>query len=266
MPNNYKILTLDGGGAKGFYTLGILKEIEALCGTPLAEQFSLIYGTSTGAIIAALLGLGYKVDDIHILYKKHVPAVMKCRGAASKSAALKKLVEIVFGTKTFADFLTNIGIVATQWDLEKPMIFKTDVQQAPGRQSTFVPGFGCKIAEAVEASCSAYPFFERPKLKTSKGDVVELMDGGYCANNPSLYAIADGVVGLKKAPEDLRVVSLGVGTYPEPAYAGLDKWLRKLTSVQLLQKTLNVNTHSMEQLRQVLYSHVDLTPLNSTIG
>ncbi len=29
-----RVLTLDGGGAKGFYTLGVLKEIEAMLGVP----------------------------------------------------------------------------------------------------------------------------------------------------------------------------------------------------------------------------------------
>lgn len=29
-----RMLTLDGGGAKGFYTLGVLKEVEALIGRP----------------------------------------------------------------------------------------------------------------------------------------------------------------------------------------------------------------------------------------
>lgn len=266
MAGNFRILTLDGGGAKGFYTIGILKEIEALVGAPLSQKFNLIYGTSTGAIIAALLGLGHKVDDIHALYKAHVPAIMRCRNAASKSAALKKLVGEVFFTKSFADFKTNIGIVATQWDFERPMIFKTDVAQAHGRQSTFTPGFGCTIADAVLASCSAYPFFERPKLKTSKGDVVELMDGGYCANNPCLYAIADGIIALKIPSQDLRVLSLGVGTYPEPKYSGFNKWLRQFKTVQLLQKTLNVNTHSMEQLRQILYKDVPTIRISDTFA
>jgi patatin-like phospholipase/acyl hydrolase len=53
------------------------------------------------------------------------------------------------------------------------------------------------VSDAVQASCSAYPFFERKIVKTDKGDVVELIDGGYCANNPTLYAIADATMGLK---------------------------------------------------------------------
>src|ERR1700685_2028931 len=86
-----RLLSLDGGGAKGFYTLGVLKEIEALCGRPLCEEFDLIFGTSTGAIIAALLALGSSVDEIHTLYKEHVPTVMAKWTRHGKSAALKVL-------------------------------------------------------------------------------------------------------------------------------------------------------------------------------
>jgi patatin-like phospholipase/acyl hydrolase len=63
-PKVFRVLSLDGGGAKGFYTLGALMEIEALVGCRLCEKFNLIYGTSTGAIITALLGLGKPVDEI----------------------------------------------------------------------------------------------------------------------------------------------------------------------------------------------------------
>jgi patatin-like phospholipase/acyl hydrolase len=41
-----RILALDGGGAKGFYTLGVLKEIEAMVGCPLYKKFDLIFETS----------------------------------------------------------------------------------------------------------------------------------------------------------------------------------------------------------------------------
>jgi patatin-like phospholipase/acyl hydrolase len=33
-----RILSLDGGGAKGFYTLGVLKELEGMLGAPLQGQ------------------------------------------------------------------------------------------------------------------------------------------------------------------------------------------------------------------------------------
>src|SRR5271165_337765 len=245
-----RILSLDGGGAKGFYTLGVLKELEAMIGPPLCGHFNLIFGTSTGAIIAALLALGNDVDAIHALYKEHVPTVMRSRNARERSAALARLASTVFEDRTFEDVKTGIGIVATHWVEEKPMIFKASRAQAHGRENTFVPGFGCTIADAVRASCSAYPFFTRPIIKTSKGEHVELIDGGYCANNPTLYAIADALVALKQPHSAIRVVSIGVGVYPEPKRGLLSRLKKRvqesLLDVQLLQKTLNINTASME--------------------
>jgi hypothetical protein len=44
-----RVLSLDGGGAKGFYTLGVLREVEIIAGTALHQHFDLIFGTSMGA-------------------------------------------------------------------------------------------------------------------------------------------------------------------------------------------------------------------------
>ncbi len=249
-----RVLTLDGGGAKGFYTLGVLKEIEAMIGCPLHQKFDLVFGTSTGAIIAALIALDHSVDSILELYRKHVPTVMSENTAPARSRALKKLATEVFAEATFKDVKTGIGIVTAKWLTERPMIFKASIAQAHGRVGTFVPGFGVSIADAIQASCSAYPFFERTVVRTSMGEDIELVDGGYCANNPTLYAIADAVGALKCERKNIRLVSVGVGVYPDPK-PGLKMWLAKkvLVSVQLLQKTLEINTQSMDQLRQILF-------------
>jgi predicted patatin/cPLA2 family phospholipase len=268
-----RILSLDGGGAKGFYTLGVLAQVEAMLkGKPLYEHFDLIFGTSTGAIIAALLSLGYTVAKIFELYRQHVPTVMQHNTASGRTKALDKLVLEVFGELDFTHVKTGVGIVATHWHLEKPMIFKTSVAQAHGRKDTFLPGFGCKIREAVRASCSAYPYFERCVLTTGQGITVELFDGGYCANNPALYAIADGVNALRRPHAELRVLSVGVGMYPEPKHWVTPKymvtWLARacigFTGLQLLQKTLNVNTGSMEQLRAILFDDIRTVRINDT--
>src|ERR1700722_20410517 len=130
-PAVYRILSLDGGGAKGFYTLGVLNEIEAMIQPRrLCEHFDLVFGTSTGAIIAALLALGYEVRKIHELYQTHVPSVMRRRTPDGKSKELAKLAATVFGESTFGQVKTRIGIVATRWQLERPMIFKGGVAQA----------------------------------------------------------------------------------------------------------------------------------------
>lgn len=253
----FRILTLDGGGAKGFYTLGVLKEIEAMVGCPLHQKFDLVFGTSTGAIIASLIALGQEVDSILDIYRTHVPTVMSETTASARTHALKKLAAEIFTDATFEQVKTGVGIVAARWLTERPMIFKGSVAQAHGRTATFIPGFGVSIADAVQASCSAYPFFERKIVKTSLDEEVELIDGGYCANNPTLYAIADAVHALGRDRKNIRIVSVGVGSYPEPK-PGFKLWLAKrfFVSVQLLQKTLEINTQSMDQLRQVLFYDV----------
>lgn len=261
-----RILSLDGGGAKGFYTLGVLREIEGMVKCPLHEKFDLIFGTSTGGIIAALLALGRSVKEISDLYEKHVLSVMQKKDPREKSLALAKLGDDVFKEDKFDKMKTGVGIVATRWMIERPMIFKTSIEQAHGRMGTFSPGFGVKVSDAVQASCSAFPFFDRKMVKTDKGDLVELIDGGYCANNPTLYAIADANMAFKLPPEHIRVISVGVGVYPSPkqSWFSTTKWAQKLISVQLLQKTLEINTQSMDQLRQVLFRQVPTVRINDT--
>lgn len=265
-----RVLTLDGGGAKGFYTLGVLKEIEAMSGRRLHEKFDLVFGTSTGAIIATLIALGRSVDEIIELYRANVPKVMSETNCPGRTQALRKLAKDVFGDAKFDEVKTGIGVVAAKWLTERPMIFKAHIGQAHGRKATFVPGFGLKIADAVQASCSAYPFFERTAVETAAGEKIELIDGGYCANNPTLYAIADAVRALKVAHQDIRLVSVGVGVYPEPK-PGWRSWeslkmrfAKKLVSVQLLQKTLEINTQSMDQLREILFADVPTIRISDT--
>lgn len=152
----FRILSLDGGGAKGFYSLGVLREVEAMLGTSLHQQFDLIFGTSTGAIIASLLAMGRTVSDIHDLYKEHVVRVMERKSPEAKTKALTALATEVYGDAKFDAMKTGVGIVATKWMVERPMIFKGDLAQAHGRSATFVPGFGVPVGDAVVASCSAF--------------------------------------------------------------------------------------------------------------
>src|SRR3546814_1633662 len=116
---------------------------------------------------------------------------MQAKAPVDKSRALATLCDQVFQDDKFDQMKTGVGIVTTRWVIERPMIFKTSIEQAHGRMGTFSPGFGVKVSDAVQASCSAFPFFERKIVKTDNGDIVELIDGGYCANNPTLYAIAE---------------------------------------------------------------------------
>ena len=70
-----RILTLDGGGIRGVFSLQILRRLEAIFREEqrrddlvLADVFHLFAGTSTGAIIATCLAWGMPVREIEELY------------------------------------------------------------------------------------------------------------------------------------------------------------------------------------------------------
>lgn len=264
-PKPFRVLALDGGGAKGFYTLGALKEVEALCGCPIHEKFDLIYGTSTGAIVTALLGLGKSADDIESLYRLRVVSVMGEMFPNKKTAALEVLAKEIFGDARFDAFRTDIGIVGTRWEDDRPIIFKTNPGQAFTGAGTFEPGFGCTIADAVVGSCSAYPFFLKKMVLTGRGDRIEVRDGGFVANNPTLYAIADAIGSLGHAAVNVRVVGIGVGEYPAPrlSVTSARKWFSKWPTVKFAQRILEINTQSMDELRRVLFQSVRTIRINT---
>jgi uncharacterized protein len=70
-----KLLALDGGGIRGIISIEILSRIESelrkSSGNPklvLADYFDYVAGTSTGAIIATLIALGYSADETRDFY------------------------------------------------------------------------------------------------------------------------------------------------------------------------------------------------------
>jgi len=76
-PDKIRILAIDGGAMHGLVSLEILKHLEQASGRPIAEMFDFVAGTSTGAIIGAMLLLPdengkpkYTVDDVIRLYSE----------------------------------------------------------------------------------------------------------------------------------------------------------------------------------------------------
>jgi hypothetical protein len=70
-----KLLACDGGGIRGIISIEILSRIESdlrkSSGNPklvLADYFDYVAGTSTGAIIATLIALGYSADETRDFY------------------------------------------------------------------------------------------------------------------------------------------------------------------------------------------------------
>jgi predicted acylesterase/phospholipase RssA len=223
-PIRKRVLSLDGGGAKGVYSLGFLSHLEKEVGKPLNEHFDLIYGTSTGAIIATMISLGTPVDYIYKLYIEKIPHVLAHWFSGKRSRELRKAVTQFLGKKTFADLKKPTGIVATNWETKKPLVFKNYSEMAHAGASSFVPGYGATLVDAVCASCAAEPIFRAVPIKlVNAGDaVVPAYDGGFCANNPSLFALVDAKK-LGFVLSETALFSIGVGHYPEPPVRNLHR-------------------------------------------
>ena len=79
-----RILSLDGGGIRGVFSLEVLLRIETLLREHfkdpkliLADHFDFFAGTSTGAIIATGLSWGMTVEELLELYVRHIPTIFQ---------------------------------------------------------------------------------------------------------------------------------------------------------------------------------------------
>ncbi|WP_271394146.1 patatin-like phospholipase family protein [Aequorivita sinensis] len=260
----FRILVLDGGGSKGIYTLGILNELELKLGSTLDNHFDLIYGTSTGSIIGALIGLGKSIKEIKQLYIEYIPEIMSKNSKKGKSSSLKELGDKVFGKAKFDDLKTDIGIVALNFDTQNPLVFKSNIKQAHGMHQSFVPGFGCTISEAVQCSCSAYPIFDFKFINTSNQGRIKAIDGGFIANNATLFALVDADKAFKIKNENIRVVSVGTGKFIEKPVKGFFSILKYLKIVKFIERVLLSSTNTNVILTKLIYPHVQLVRLNDT--
>ncbi|HQZ83108.1 MAG TPA: patatin-like phospholipase family protein [Pyrinomonadaceae bacterium] len=262
----FNILSLDGGGSKGIYTLGVLSELEQKFGVRLCDRFDLIYGTSTGAIIGAMLALGKSVEEIREIYFKIIPAVMPLLLKKRRGMALKKHAHEIFERKTFRDFETGVGIVAMDYDSARPMVFKSDVRWAHGSRASFNPGFGCTIADAVLASSAAYPILPKVILKIPNQGWRTFLDGGVIANNPMLLAIADAINANGRKLEEIRVLSLGTGMFPERPLYRLEPVVGRFGLIRLTTKLIVASTNTVEGLSRILFPNTRILRINEAFG
>lgn len=265
MEKKINILCLDGGGAKGMYTLGVLSELEKIIKKPIGEFFQLIYGTSTGSIIAAMVALGCDLEYIKSCYLNLVPSIMSQRSQKAKSKKLRELGIGIFGDQKFDAFKTGIGIVAMNYDTQKPLIFKNTHDRAHGSKQSFVPGFGVTILDAIEASCAACPVFQKKTLETVNKEQIVAIDGGFIANNPTLFALIDAKKALKIDDDNVKLLSVGVGNYIEKPIRML-KYLGRFEMAQIASRVLVASSNTTEVITKLLFPELTIVRINETFN
>lgn len=239
-----RILALDGGGLRGIVTLAILEKVEALLrqrhNDPtlrLCDYFDLIAGTSTGAIIAAALALGWEAGKLRDKYFELGEEVFKksllrqglVRAKYDKDKLIAKL-KGVYGKDTMLrsrDILTGLLVVTKRLDTGSWWPIGNNPAgkyfNARTKEDAETIGNGdYPLWQVVRASTAAPSYFDsediviaRQKGKlTSKG---EFVDGGMSPfNNPALmavmYATLEGYrLQWPTGSQNMFVVSIGTG-------------------------------------------------------
>ena len=261
-----KILTLDGGGSKGIFSLGVLVEIEAKVEMPLTDYFDCFYGTSTGSIIAACLSLGKSIDEIKTLYLNKIPMIMGHCSKKRRSNALKKVLKDEFNDKTFQDCKKYLGIVTSSLDERKPKVFKSSVEGAHGRKASFTPGFGFTIAEAILASCAATPFFDKVKLRSKDGSHnFTLIDGGFSANNPTLFSLVDAIKAFGRKENDVVIINIGTGSFPHKTSIPflITDCINRITQ-HFIPDIMEINANTTGVIAEMLFKDVKILRIDKT--
>ena len=238
-----RILALDGGGLRGILTLGILEKIEADLRKQhndekllLSDYFDLIAGTSTGAIIAAALAMGWTVSALKEKYFELGTKVFKKdllrKGiirAKYDDAELKKQLRSVYGADTLLEspkLLTGLLVVtkrrdtASWWPIGNNPRGKYFGERKTATKQTLANS-QYPLWQVVRASTAAPSFFESEDIQIGSTNTVkekgEFVDGGMSPfNNPALmavmYATLEGYrVNWETGADKLLVVSVGTG-------------------------------------------------------
>ena len=246
-----RILALDGGGLRGILSLAMLQGIEDIlrqrhAGDPdfrLCHYFDLIAGTSTGAIVAATLALGWTVEEVREKYMQLGAAVFTksllrqgLLRAKYDEAKLVAELKKVYGVKTTLaspDLKTGLLIMTKRIDTGSPWPISNNPngKYFNTRPKSVVGNGDYPLWQVVRASTAAPAFFDPESITIarapgSRAVTGEFIDGGVSPfNNPAVVAVmyatmAGYQLGWPTGADRLLVVSVGTGAAdPEVTHA-----------------------------------------------
>jgi uncharacterized protein len=291
-PGRKRILSIDGGGVRGVLGLAFLERFEAIltenAGRPvrLCDHFDLIGGTSTGAILATALALGYSAADIRSFYLRLGPLIFRkprfrLPGWQSvfNAEALRREIVSVVGARTLdsADLQTGLGIMLKRIDASSSWILTNNPRAAfweTPSDLSFVGNRSYSLANVVRASTAAPHYFDPQLIQIVEGAAPALfVDGGLTPHNdPSLALFLAATlpgynIGWPLGADRLTIVSIGTGSYRERCSA---EELRRSSSVSIALRSLVQQIADNQQLTLTLMSWLGKGgpswPINSEIG
>lgn len=204
-------LVLGAGAARGFAHVGVIKALESQGIRP-----DLVVGSSAGSVIAALLASGATGNEINRLALNldeatiadwGLPFVGRF-GGLIKGDALQNMVNREVQNKTIEQMGIPLGIVATDLQSGKGILFRSG-----------------NTGLAVRASCSVPGVFQ-PAVISGK----EYVDGGLVAPVPVSYARQMGAT---------LVIAVNISSEPEHQDAS--------GTLGVLQQTISIMQRSINQ-------------------
>ncbi len=200
-----RILSLDGGGLRGVYTLEILKKIRKDYGIEFHKYFDIIIGTSTGSIIATMLALGKNPEEIMEQYLKTsneiFPEEERGRGQGGFLSASYKISKL---ESTIKEYLKDYSINDIKTKLIIPSVNLSDVSISIFK--SYEQDNDLMLDEAVISSSAAPGFFDPYEVEDKM-----YIDGGIFSNNPSLIGFSEAFKFGVRNIDDIKILSIGTG-------------------------------------------------------
>ncbi len=207
-----KNLALKGGGVLGIAYVGALKELE---NRRIYEGLKRVSGTSAGAMVAAMIAIGFTPEDIekkmHEMHFKQFKwgfnpfRLFSSYGLYSGDYILEFAHSILDASgklpknATFRDLAEN--------DCKELYVFAANIDLHTIQEFSFSRTPDCIVAEAIRASMSIPLFFKAWQFTSGNHKDYYFVDGGLVYNYPLSFFDNDARFGTTK---DSRNESMGL--------------------------------------------------------
>ncbi|RYP36266.1 hypothetical protein DL767_003419 [Monosporascus sp. MG133] len=268
-----RLLCFDGGGVRGLSSLYIIQQlmeaVDRQHPPKPCQFFDMIGGTSTGGLIAIMLGrLEMSVADCIAAYSKMMDGVFKkkqhrvdIRGqvqARFDTAQLERCIKSIvrqYGLGANENLLMRDGNLNCKvFACATPMLVATDIVKFSSYQREYEPISDLfdevKIWEVCRATAAASTFFDPIKVGKHK---LEFLDGATRANNPinELWKEAEEAFGEDFSRRIQCLVSIGTGQS--------GKRMVGKTAVQVVGTLKHLATETQVVYDEFKYSHRELS-------
>jgi patatin-like phospholipase/acyl hydrolase len=261
-----RLLNIDGGGIRIYFSLLILKYIEEKTNKKIIDIFDYFAGVSASSIVLAGLLTRYSVDDMittfkdiakKIFYRSYYYSITSGFGMFDSKYPdyyINEEFKKVFEDMKLSDVKKPFSILAYDLETNKPVSFHSYMSTP----CTCTPNNDYKLWELVRSSTAAPTYFPPYVL-----DKYTLIDGGVVTNNLSEYIFINALEHFGK-DEEYYQLSIGTGTYIrkfETLPGGLWSWSGSIMDV-LFSATSNYEMNTLNKIshfeRLKKYDRVDI--------